>query len=124
MNETRQHHAYQRGVRMASLWKRFKGTIFRCDSYWISKARKYNLPTWLGHVPITCLVAISAVSCLTGGLLVGAIILFVWSFLLLPSVMEFLRPTVNVKVTNWEEKSHTYNYGSNGSNGSDGSTGS
>jgi len=124
MNETRQHHAYQRGERMASLWKRLKGTILRWDGFCVSKARKYKLPTWLGHVPLTCLVTISAVSCLTGGLLVAVIILFVWAFLLLSSVMEFLRPTVNVKVTNWEEKSHTYNYGSNGSNGSDGSTGS
>lgn len=124
MNETRQHHAYQRGVRMANQWKRLNGTILRWDSFWVSKARKYNLPTWLGHVPITSLVAISAVSCLTGGLLVAVIILFVWAFILLPSVMGFLRPTVNVKVSNWEEKSHTYNYGSNGSNGSDGSTGS
>lgn len=124
MNEKRQHHAYQRGVRMANLWKRLKGTILKWDSFWVSKARKYNLPTWLGHVPITCLVAVSAISGLTSGLLVAIIILFIWALLLLPSMMEFLRPTVNVKVTNWEEKSHKYNYGSNGSNGSDGSTGS
>lgn len=124
MNDTTQHHAYQRGVRLASLWMRLKGIILRWDSFWVLKARKYSLPVWLGHVPITCLVAISAFSCLTGGLLVGAIILFGWSLLLLPSVIKFLKPTVNVKVTNWEEKSHTYNYGSNGSNGSDGSAGS
>lgn len=90
----------------------------------MSKARKYGLPAWLGHVPITCLVAVSAISGLAGGLLVAIVILFVWALLLLPSMIELLRPTVNVKVTNWEEKSHKYNYGSNGSNGSDGSTGS
>lgn len=124
MSQARDQQAYQRGIWAARKWSRLKNVIMRWDRFCVSKARKYNLPTWLGHVPITCLVAISAVSCLTGGLLVAVIILFVWAFLLLPSVMEFLRPTVNVKVTNWEEKSHKYSYGSNGSNGSDGSTGS
>lgn len=124
MNDTTQHHAYQRGVRMAKLWKRLKSTILRWDAFCVAKAHSYKLPGWLGHIPITCLVAVSALSCLTGGLLVGVAVLFIWAFILLPSVVDVFRPTVNVKVTNWEEKSHNYNYGSNGSNGSDGSTGS
>ncbi|WP_261137447.1 hypothetical protein [Serratia quinivorans] len=123
MSQTRDQQPYQRGIRAAHIWKRLKSTILRWDAFCVSKARKYNLPIWLGHVPITFLVAVSAVSCLTGGLLVGVIMLFIWSLLLLPSVMELLRPTVNVKAPYWEEKSHKDNYGSNGSNGSDGSTG-
>uniref|UniRef100_UPI0035C6938D hypothetical protein n=1 Tax=Serratia quinivorans TaxID=137545 RepID=UPI0035C6938D len=124
MSQARNQQAYQRGIRVARMWKRLKGTILRWDLLWVSKASKYNLPTWLGHIPITCLVAVSVISGLTGGLLVAVVILFVWALLLLPSMVELLRPTVNVKVTNWEEKSHKYNHGSNGSNGSDGSTGS
>lgn len=68
------------------------------------KARKYGLPAWLGHVPMTCLVTLSVISCLVGVLLIAVIILFVWAFLLIPSMMELLKPTVNVKVTNWEER--------------------
>ncbi|AEF43466.1 MULTISPECIES: hypothetical protein [Serratia] len=124
MSQTRNQQAYQRGVRIARMWKRLKSTILRWDSFCVSKASKHKLPTWLGHVPITCLVAVSAISGLTGGLLVAIVILFGWALLLLPSMMELLKPTVNVKVTNWEEESHKCNYGSNGSNGSDGSTGS
>lgn len=124
MSQTRNQQAYQRGIRVAHMWKRLKGTILRWDTFCVSKARKHRLPTWLGHVPITCLVAVSTISGLTGGLLVAIVILCGWALLLLPSMMELLRPTVNVKVTNWGEKSHKYNYGSNGSNGSDGSTGS
>ncbi|MFS7243924.1 hypothetical protein AB6849_26880 [Serratia proteamaculans] len=124
MSQTRNQQAYQRGIWAARMWKHLKSTILRWDTFCVSKARKYRLPTWLGHVPITCLVAVSAISGLTGGLLVAIVILFGWALLLLPSMMELLRPTVNVKITNREEKSHKYNYGSNGSNGSDGSTGS
>lgn len=124
MNQPAQERAYLRGARAAKYWKRLTTAIRRWDSLCVSKARKYRLPAWLGHVPIVCLVTISAVCCLTGGLLLATGVLFVWAFLLLPSMMELFRPTVNVKVTNWEEKSHSSNYGSNGSNGSDGSTGS
>ncbi len=124
MNQPAQERAYLRGARAAKHCKRLTTAIRRWDCLCVTKARKHNLPTWLGHVPIACLVAVSVVSCLTGGLLLAAIVLFVWALLLLPSVMELFRPTVNVKVTNWEEKSHNPNYGSNGSNGSDGSTGS
>uniref|UniRef100_A8G8M3 DUF3742 family protein n=1 Tax=Serratia proteamaculans (strain 568) TaxID=399741 RepID=A8G8M3_SERP5 len=124
MSKTRNQQAYQRGIRVARMWKRLKGTILRWDTLCVSKARKYGLPAWLGHVPIASLVAVSVISCLIGGLLIAVVILFVWALILLPSMMELLRPTANVKVTNWEEKSHKYNYGSNGSNGSDGSTGS
>ncbi|WP_261426019.1 hypothetical protein [Serratia proteamaculans] len=123
MSQTRNQQAYQRGIWVAHMWKRLKGRILRWDTFFVSKARRYRLPTWLGHAPITCLVAISTISGLTGGLLVAVVILFGWAFLLFPSMQELLRPTVNVKVTDWEEKSHKFNYGSNGSNGSDGSTG-
>lgn len=124
MRKIRDLLAYQRGIWAAHIWKRLKTTISRWDTLCVYKARKYGLPAWLGHVPMTCLVTLSVISCLVGVLLIAVIILFVWAFLLIPSMMELLKPTVNVKVTNWEEKSHKYNYDSNGSNGSDGSTGS
>nr|WP_159465221.1 hypothetical protein [Scandinavium goeteborgense] len=116
--------AYVRGQKAATFWKRLKKVVSTWDQLCVGWAKNHKLPAWIGHVPIACLVAVSAVSCLAGGLLLTIGVLFVWAFLLLPSVMELLRPTVNVKVTNWEEKSHNSNYGSNGSNGSDGSTGS
>lgn len=52
MNDTTQHHAYQRGVRMAKLWKRLKSTILRWDAFCVAKAHGYNLPIWIGRTPL------------------------------------------------------------------------
>lgn len=124
MNLSEQKRAYQRGAFTARYWKRLKTKIRHWDSICVSVARRHNLPTWLGHIPIISLVTFSLVCCLTGGLLLAAVVLIVWAILLLSSAIELLRPTFNVGVTDRDEKSHNHNYGSNGSNGSDGSTGS
>ncbi|MGK0666321.1 MULTISPECIES: DUF3742 family protein [unclassified Serratia (in: enterobacteria)] len=79
MNETRQHHAYQRGVRMASLWKRLKGTILKWDSFWLTKARKYKLPAWLGHMPVAVALLVSLIIMLVGGAIITGALLFIWA---------------------------------------------
>lgn len=124
MSQTKQQHAYQRGIRLARLWNKVKGNVLYWDRRCVALVNKKHIPSWVGHIPVVFLLAISIVTCLAGGLLFVGIAILIWAFLLLPSVMEAIKPTANVKVTNWEEKSHNFNYGSNGSNGSNGSTGS
>lgn len=85
MNETRQRHAYQRGVRMASLWKRLKGTILRWDSFWVSKVRKFNLPAWIGHIPMSVLAAIMLTALVFGGMVIASSAVLVGALVLLVS---------------------------------------
>ncbi|ELQ9312235.1 hypothetical protein R3D73_005287 [Serratia marcescens] len=85
MNETRQRHAYQRGVRMASLWKRLKGTILRWDSFWVSKARKHNLPAWIGHIPMSMLAVIMLAALVFGGMVIASSAVLVGALVLLVS---------------------------------------
>lgn len=124
MSQTKQQHAYQRGVRVARFWKKVKGSVLYWDRRCVVWANKKRIPSWVGHIPVVFLFAISIVTCLAGGLLFVGIVILIWAILLLPSIMGAIKPTANLKVTNWEEKSHHFNYGSNGSNGSNGSTGS
>ncbi|MEL5565960.1 MULTISPECIES: hypothetical protein [Serratia] len=79
MNKTRQYHAYRRGVRMASLWKRLQDTILKWDSFWLTKARNYNLPAWLGHMPVAVALLGSLTIMLVGGAIITGALLFIWA---------------------------------------------
>ncbi|AVN35467.1 hypothetical protein [Serratia marcescens] len=79
MNETKQHHAYQRGVRMASLWKRIKGTIMKWDAFCVAEAHSHKLPGWIGHAPIAIVLFGSAAAILFGGIVIAGCMLFIWA---------------------------------------------
>lgn len=79
MSDTTQHHAYQRGVRMANLWKRLKGTILKWDSICVSKARNYKLPGWVGHFPIAIALLAPLATALLGGVAIAGSLLFIWA---------------------------------------------
>lgn len=79
MNDTKQHYAYQRGVRMASLWKRLKVTILKWDTFFVAKARAHKLPGWIGHVPIAIAFLGSVTAALLGGLIIACCLLFIWA---------------------------------------------
>jgi len=85
MKDTKQQHAYQRGVRIASLWKRLRGTILKWDSFWVSKARKYNLPAWIGHIPMSVLAAIMLTALVFGGMVIASSAVLVGALVLLVS---------------------------------------
>lgn len=79
MNETKQHHAHQRGVRMASLWKRIKGTIIKWDAFCVAEAHSHKLPGWIGHAPIAIVLFGSAAAILFGGIVIAGCMLFIWT---------------------------------------------
>ncbi|HGM6839727.1 TPA: hypothetical protein ACKP7D_003514 [Serratia marcescens] len=58
---------------MASLWKRLKRTILKWDSFWLTKARKCNLPAWLGHMPVAVALLGSLTIIFVGGAVIRAI---------------------------------------------------
>lgn len=85
MNETRLHNAYQRGVRMASLWKRLKDTILRWDAFCVSKARKYSLPAWIAHIPMIILAISILATLVFGGMIIASSVVLIGALLLLVS---------------------------------------
>ncbi|WP_262121624.1 hypothetical protein [Serratia ficaria] len=90
MNDTKQHHAYQRGVRMASLWKRLKGTILKWDTFFVAKARAHQLPSWIGHIPITIALFGSLTAALLGGAAIAGCLLFIWA---IAFILQQISPT-------------------------------
>lgn len=103
MSQTREQQAYQRGIRVARMWKRLKGTILRWDTFCVSKARKHKLPGWVGHVP-TAFVAIGFIFFLIGYALVSlagiSCVLAMWAITYIAK--NIFRPTP-VEITNWNE---------------------
>ncbi|MEE4411932.1 MULTISPECIES: hypothetical protein [unclassified Serratia (in: enterobacteria)] len=79
MSQTRNQQAYQRGIWVARMWKRLKGTILRWDTFCVSKARKHKLPGWIGHVPIAVAFLGSAATALFGGIIIAGSLLFIWA---------------------------------------------
>ncbi|WP_199638498.1 hypothetical protein JEM67_02230 [Serratia sp. PAMC26656] len=103
MSQTRNQQAYQRGIRVARMWKRLKGTILRWDHRCVSKARNYRLPGWVGHVP-TAFVTIGFIFFLIGYALVSlagiSCVLAMWAITYIAK--NIFRPTP-VEITNWNE---------------------
>lgn len=89
MNETRQHHAYQRGVRMASLWKRIKGTIIKWDTFFVAKTRGHKLPGWVGHAPIAIALLGSATAIVFSGIVIAGCMLFIWAIAFILQNVDF-----------------------------------
>lgn len=71
MNDTTQHHAYQRGVRMASRWKHLKSTVLKWDRACVSKAQTVNLPKWVGHIPIIAFTVTILAALVFGGVIIS-----------------------------------------------------
>ncbi len=103
MNDTTQHHAYQRGVRMATLWKRIKSSILNWDSRCVSKARSHKLPGWIGHIP-TVFLASGLILFLFGYAIVSfaraSCMISLWAITYIAK--NIFRP-IPVEITNWNE---------------------
>ncbi|EFE96284.1 hypothetical protein [Serratia odorifera] len=109
MNNTTQHHAYQRGVRMANLWKRIKGTILHWDNVCVSKARSHKLPGWVGRIPIAIALLGSLTAALLGGLAIAGCLLFIWAIAFIlqqfnqPTAPEYVDPVNNESLTEYRD---------------------
>jgi hypothetical protein len=79
MSQTQNQQAYQRGIRIARMWKRLKCTILKWDTICVSKARKHKLPGWIGHLPITVAFLGSVTAALLGGVIIAGSLLFIWA---------------------------------------------
>ncbi|RAT17399.1 hypothetical protein AU490_13765 [Lonsdalea populi] len=79
MDQTKQQHAYQRGARVARLWKKVKGSVLHWDERCVTWANKKHLPTWIGHAPIIIFIAFFISTIVFGGLIIAVCFLFIFA---------------------------------------------
>ncbi|HEI8955488.1 TPA: hypothetical protein SLG95_003602 [Serratia liquefaciens] len=113
MSQTQNQQAYQRGIRIARMWKRLKGTILRWDMFCVSKARKHKLPSWIGHVPIAVAFLGSAAAALFGGIIIAGGLLFIWAIAFILQNADFSNMQVSDS-TNESVDDDGYNAGPEG----------
>lgn len=85
MSQTRNQQAYQRGIRVALMWKRLKGTILRWDHRCVSKAHAHKLPSWVGHIPMSMFAVIMLTALVFGGMVIASSAVLVGALVLLVS---------------------------------------
>lgn len=71
--------AYQRGVKVAGLWKRFSGQIKYQDSRCVGWAKNHRLPTWVGHIPVVGLILAICGAAIFASLIVTGCLIFIWA---------------------------------------------
>ncbi|WP_232043331.1 hypothetical protein [Serratia marcescens] len=106
MNDTKQQHAYQRGVRMANLWKHLKGTILKWDMYCVSKAHRYKLPSWLGHIPMIMLATSILSAVVFGGLFIASIGIIMSAIILIALLVFEPLGDKSVRTSKFEYKTY------------------
>ncbi|EHD22932.1 MULTISPECIES: hypothetical protein [Brenneria] len=79
MNQTKQQHAYQRGARIARLWKKVKGSVLHWDERCVTWANKKHLPPWIGHAPIIIFIAFFISTIAFGSLIIAACFLLIFA---------------------------------------------
>ncbi|MDL1247531.1 hypothetical protein PST86_00285 [Yersinia pestis] len=87
MSQTRDQQAFQRGIRVARLWKLLKSTILRWDQRWVSKACKHKLPNWIGHIPMIMLATSILAAVAFGGLLIASLGIIMSAIILIASLV-------------------------------------
>ncbi|WP_434462167.1 hypothetical protein ACMV5L_01685 [Serratia plymuthica] len=106
MNDTKQQHAYQRGVRIANLWKRLKGTILKWDAICVAKARNHKLPGWVGYVPIAIALFGSLTAALLGGAAIAGCLLFIWAIAVIRQNADLSNVQLNESTSDEESNTH------------------
>ncbi|WP_261640997.1 lipid droplet assembly factor 1 [Erwinia mallotivora] len=96
MQKSRQKSAWQRGVRLATIWKRVRGNLIQWDNRCVKWAKKKNAPAWVGHIPLIAFILFSITTICIGGLLMISAIV-IWAALLISS---HLKAPVQVEVIN------------------------
>ncbi len=106
MKHAREQQAYQRGVRMVSLWKRLKGTILKWDTFFVAKAHAHKLPGWIGHVPIAIALFCSLTAALLGGVAIAGCLLFIWAIAFILQNADLSNVQLNESTSDEENNMH------------------
>ncbi len=80
--------AWQRGVRMASLWKKLKASVLHFDNRCVTWVKRKNLPAWVGHLPTVLACMLLLASMVMGSALIAFSLALVFS---LAFIIEHVR---------------------------------
>lgn len=106
MSQTRNQQAYQRGIWAARMWTRLKSTILRWDMYCVSKACKYKLPSWMGHIPMIMLATSILATIAFGGLFIASIGIIISAIILISLLVFEPLGEKNVRTSTFEYKTY------------------
>ncbi len=71
-----------RGTKAARIYRNLRQRLRTWDAHCVTKAHKYNLPSWMGHMPIYLLVSSIVVTLLAGVLMAIGVIVLIFGLLL------------------------------------------
>lgn len=63
MPQSQKNRAWNRGARLAILYKQMKVNLLNLDKICVTLAKKNRIPTWIGHIPLILVFAGTLNSC-------------------------------------------------------------
>ncbi|KAA1195715.1 hypothetical protein [Photorhabdus heterorhabditis] len=71
-----------RGAKAARIYRNLHQRLRTWDAHCVAKSHKYNLPGWVGHLPVYLFVGSSTIALLLGSLAIAGIIILFFELLL------------------------------------------
>ncbi len=84
MYQSQEKRAWNRGVRLAEIWKRAKANLLNWDKKCVVWAKAHRLGGWMGHIP-ACLLCVGSLALLilSSGFILKAVVIFLFLMCLL-----------------------------------------
>ncbi|QLS53466.1 hypothetical protein HV314_04560 [Citrobacter sp. RHBSTW-00887] len=76
MPQSQKNRAWNRGARLAILYKQMKVNLLNLDKICVTLAKKNRIPTWIGHMPLILVFAGTLAGLLTVGFVISACLIF------------------------------------------------
>lgn len=108
MYQSQEKRAWERGVRLAAIWKGTKKIFTRLDQRCVMLAKLYKLPKWLGHMPLLLAVLCSLVALIAGGLLISCSAVLLWA--LIAAITHIGSGSENASINSFNEKKGENNF--------------
>ncbi|RAW93161.1 MULTISPECIES: hypothetical protein [unclassified Photorhabdus] len=93
------------GAKAARIYRNLRQRLHIRDAHCVAKAHKYNLPGWIGHLPIYLFVGSSVIALLLGSLAIA--IMVILAFVLLLGISQNMW---NKKNSNINEQKAAYEH--------------
>jgi hypothetical protein len=78
MPQSQKNRAWNRGARLAILYKQMKVNLLNLDKICVTLAKKNRIPTWIGHIPLILVFAGTLAGLLTVGFVISACLIFLY----------------------------------------------
>ncbi|EBH9578867.1 hypothetical protein ER596_23715 [Salmonella enterica subsp. enterica serovar Havana] len=83
MSHSQDKRAWNRGVRLAGIWKRVTANLLKWDKKCVVWAKAHRLKSWMGHIPLLLTIICSLAALIAGGLIVSGSAVLLWSLIAL-----------------------------------------